>query len=574
VSGARRLGRGFNPLLLQIAAVIAGGAVVVGIALYTGDVVERSSHNATDESQAALLASEITSQIDSLSVFGLRSEEVSASGTGAPTLGLADAIAAHEALSTARQEAVELHRLIGSDKTLQIMGAAGEAADGLDEFITARSPETYGLLETRLAGLRGLSAAEAPRLHASAEGHQATLLDATSNARLATIIAAVVSAMCVAAATLIIGRRLRHALETVEGEKARLVETSRIMQRRNEQFGALYQVVSEVTETLSMKYVVKTTIHEARKLVGADAVTLRRLENGDLIVAGSEGDVEMSLAALTPIQLGMGVVGRAAKRGKTTRLDSGAAAHMIDGERIDGMESGIVVPLIVGARVVGALSCWSRETEHFNTDDERILEMMASQVATAIVSADTHEQTERDAHEDALTTLPNRRQLHEDLRGPLLNGALNDHPLAIAMVDIDHFKRFNDDYGHKVGDVTLQRVAEVLRASVRERDRVYRFGGEEFLIVFDGVASDDAMKLAERVRSAVQRTPLTGDSMQPVGPVTISIGVAVFPDHGRDVDELIDVADRAMYASKEMGRNRVTLSGAEPEAAALEAAAA
>lgn len=567
-----RLRHGFNPLVIQLAAVVAGGAVVVGIALYTSEVVERSSHNARDESQAALLASEITSQVDSLAVFGLRTE----GGTAAPstpTLDLADAITAHEALSAAATDATELHRLIGSDKTLQIMGASEEAASGLDAFITAPGPETYAGLRTRLAGLRGLSAAEAPRLHASADGHQATLLDATSNARLATLIAAIASALCVAAATLIIGRRLRHALEVAEGEQARLVETSRIMQRRNDQFGALYQVVSEVTETLSMKYVVKTTIHEARKLVGADAVTLRRIENGTLLVAGSEMDVDTTVVGLTGIALGTGVVGRAAKRGKTTRIDSGATSHMIEGERIDGMESGIVVPLIVGARVVGALTCWSREKEHFNTDDERILEMMASQVATAIVSADTHEQTERDAHQDALTTLPNRRQLHEDLRGPLLTGALNDHPLAVAMVDIDHFKRFNDEYGHKVGDITLQRVAEVLRASVRERDRVYRFGGEEFLVVFDGVAADDAMKLAERVRAAVQRTPLTGDGMQPVGPVTISIGVAVFPDHGRDIDELIDVADRAMYASKEMGRNRVTLSGAEPEAAALEMAA-
>jgi diguanylate cyclase (GGDEF)-like protein len=93
---------------------------------------------------------------------------------------------------------------------------------------------------------------------------------------------------------------------------------------------------------------------------------------------------------------------------------------------------------------------------------------------------------------------------------------------------------------------------------------VYRFGGEEFLIVFASAGAQDAIKLAERARVAVERTPLTGEALQPVGPVTISVGVALFPDHSHDMAALIDVADRAMYASKEMGRNRVTLAGSEP----------
>jgi len=265
------------------------------------------------------------------------------------------------------------------------------------------------------------------------------------------------------------------------------------------------------------------------------------------------------------VPLGQGLVGRAAKRGKTIRVDSDAEVQMADGERVAGMQSGIVVPLIVGARVVGTLGCWSRVTGCFDSDDERILEMMATQVATAIVSADTHEQSERDAHNDALTSLPNRRQLNEDLRGVLLEASHQDTPHAIAMVDIDHFKRFNDEYGHRVGDITLQKVADVLKSSLRDEDRVYRFGGEEFLIVYAGVTAENALKLAERARSAVERAPLTGETLQPVGPVTISIGVALFPDHGRDIEALIDLADRAMYVSKEMGRNRITLSGHEPE---------
>ena len=166
---------------------------------------------------------------------------------------------------------------------------------------------------------------------------------------------------------------------------------------------------------------------------------------------------------------------------------------------------------------------------------------------------------------DALTSLPNRRQLSEDLVGVWHEAASGGQPHAIAMVDIDHFKRFNDDYGHRVGDITLQKVAEVLRSSIRDTDQLYRFGGEEFLIVFANVGGEVALGLAERARASVERTPLTGETLQPVGPVTVSIGIALFPDHGPDFAALIDVADRAMYASKETGRNRVTLAGTDSE---------
>ena len=127
------------------------------------------------------------------------------------------------------------------------------------------------------------------------------------------------------------------------------------------------------------------------------------------------------------------------------------------------------------------------------------------------------------------------------------------------MVDIDNFKRFNDDFGHRVGDITLQKVSDVLRSTIRQGDHVYRFGGEEFLVVFEGARSPLATELSERLRIAVERTVLTGEHLEPVGPLTISVGLASYPDDGVRLEELIDLADRAMYASKESGRNRVTV---------------
>ncbi|MBI5284077.1 MAG: sensor domain-containing diguanylate cyclase [Chloroflexi bacterium] len=553
-----------NPLAVQGAAVVAAGFAVVAITLFTSGVVERSSRHARNDSNAALLAWEIRAEMDQVALLQL--DSVLAPGSeGEPSarISLQDAIAAHDAVAKAAARATELHQLIGSETTLQILGATGEARVALDAYLAAQTPQTFADLQTRLSALRILTAFEIPELSASAQSQQATLGSATSLARVAIIIAAITSAGCVGAATLVIGRRLRHALQSAESEKARLLQATRAMQRRNDQFAALYQIGSEVSESLSMRYVVQTTVREARNLVGADVVAVRRIVNGALVLAGTEQDVAADVAALGVVTLGSGLVGRAAKRGKTIRIDSGAAAQMCPEEHVPGIESGIVVPLIVGARVVGTLGCWSRRENHFDTDDERILEMMATQVATAIVSADTHEQSERSAHSDALTTLPNRRQLNDDLQGALLEATLSGKPHAIAMIDIDNFKRFNDDYGHKVGDITLQKVAEVLKSSIRDQDRVYRFGGEEFLVIFAGVDAENAMKLAERARAAVERAPLTGETLQPIGPITISIGIALFPDHGNDMATLIDLADRAMYGSKQGGRNRVTLASGE-----------
>ncbi len=565
VSGLRR---GLNPLLLQVTSVVVGAAVVIGIAQYTSDVVRRSSRNATNDAQAALLAAEITAEIDSMSLALVFSTVLA--GEDQPqqpfnNLTMGDAILAHDAVIAAEAKAKELHALIGSEATLQIRGAAVETSESLDAYIQSPSQDTFvTVLLPRLAALRFLAATESPRLQATAEGHQGTLLDASSNARLATIVAAFVSAAAVGVATLVIGRRLRRALEAARREQAQLMEASAVMQRRNDQFGALYQVVSEVTETLSMRYVVQTTVREARKLVGADAVVVRRLEDNDLILAASDYDPQYEPDDAQVISLGTGLVGRSAKRGKTIRVDEAVAKSKVEAEGFAAAESALIVPLIVGARVVGALACWSHNPHQFNSDDERILEMMASQVATALAAAGVHEETQHDAHHDALTMLANRRQLTEDLRGVLLEEAGVRSSLAVTMVDIDHFKRFNDDYGHRVGDIALQKVSEVLRASIREQDHLYRFGGEEFVAIFTGVGEEKAMQLAERMRAAVERTTLTGENLQPVGPITISVGVALYPNHGKDLDDLIDRADRAMYSSKEMGRNRVTRAGEEP----------
>jgi diguanylate cyclase (GGDEF)-like protein len=151
---------------------------------------------------------------------------------------------------------------------------------------------------------------------------------------------------------------------------------------------------------------------------------------------------------------------------------------------------------------------------------------------------------------DDLTGVGNRRRLDRDLAVEVRTG---DSPVAVIMVDVDHFKRINDEHGHDAGDTALRDVADVLRREVRTGDVVYRYGGEEFCVLLAKTNTTEAGQVAERIRFAVSEMPSAFDE-----PLTVSIGVAL--GKGEHVAETMLRADEALFKSKEGGRNRVTLA--------------
>jgi diguanylate cyclase (GGDEF)-like protein len=373
------------------------------------------------------------------------------------------------------------------------------------------------------------------------------------------------------ASALAVARLMRKPDEATHEDPALLAATESL-RKKNEQLEALYTVFSEITETLEIRYVIASTLRETIRLMRADMAVLRKVSGDELVSIGALASTGQEIQNIRNVSTGQGPTGRAFKRGRTVRIDEdgersmGPASAAMDNSGSPSaqtgrppLESGLIVPLIIGARVVGTISCWSQRKFAFDNDDEHILEMLASQVATAMVAADAMAKSERRAVTDPLTDLPNRLQFNDDLRGPLLDLSLDGRNALIAMADIDHFKRFNDDYGHNVGDIALQKVAGVLRSMVREGDHVYRYGGEEFVFIFCDAGPDQAAILAERVRRAVEATTLLDDHGNEIGPITISIGVAQMPNHGRDVAALIELADIAMYKAKSTGRNRVVI---------------
>jgi diguanylate cyclase (GGDEF)-like protein len=145
----------------------------------------------------------------------------------------------------------------------------------------------------------------------------------------------------------------------------------------------------------------------------------------------------------------------------------------------------------------------------------------------------------------------------------------------VLMLDIDHFKQLNDTYGHEAGDVVLREVAGVMRQAVRSEDTICRYGGEEFVAILPELSVDDALTRAESIRHQVSELRLyyRGEALREI---TISIGLAVYPQNGESLDQLLSLADRALYEAKHLGRNRVVLAEhvAAPQPAQADSAVA
>ncbi len=169
---------------------------------------------------------------------------------------------------------------------------------------------------------------------------------------------------------------------------------------------------------------------------------------------------------------------------------------------------------------------------------------------------EANHQLQHDAEHDALTGAYNRHRLEGDLQGELSRAKRHDHPLSLIMFDIDHFKRINDELGHIVGDYVLKTLARTVWELLRKHDAMFRYGGEEFLLLLPETDLDGALAVAEKARSTIEALPLTYNGRVLPG-VTVSLGVATAPQHGKTVADLLEAVDAALYQAKQGGRNLV-----------------
>ncbi|HET6434455.1 MAG TPA: sensor domain-containing diguanylate cyclase, partial [Xanthomonadaceae bacterium] len=248
----------------------------------------------------------------------------------------------------------------------------------------------------------------------------------------------------------------------------------------------------------------------------------------------------------------------ALRRGQVHRLDDPrtgiACAHVdVAGAAADAWS--LCLPLLAQGTPLGLLHVSGDAT----TDREQaqaLLGHVAEQLGLALVNLQLRDKLRTQSLRDPLTGLHNRRYLDEALPREIDRCLRRGTPLAVLMLDVDHFKTFNDSHGHAAGDALLATIGQVLQDSVRGEDLVCRYGGEEFTVVLTETARDGALKRAEQIRAAIGRVTVE-HLRQTLGPRTVSIGLAMLSEHGETPEALLHAADHALYRAKAEGRDRI-----------------
>ena len=220
-----------------------------------------------------------------------------------------------------------------------------------------------------------------------------------------------------------------------------------------------------------------------------------------------------------------------------------------------GANSIIYLPMVVKDEITGCLVVASRRADAYNARQVRLLERLALQIAAPIENLKLYATAEQRARVDELTGLFNRRHFDEQFKAEVARHSRYNQELSLLMLDLDSFKTYNDIFGHPSGDRLLKEIGEILNSSIREGDQVFRYGGDEFVVLLPQTRDEAAFIVAERIRESVMDEMSRKEST-----VRVSIGLACYPADGVMMSEIVTVADTALYYAKSTGGNRTCLS--------------
>ena len=232
------------------------------------------------------------------------------------------------------------------------------------------------------------------------------------------------------------------------------------------------------------------------------------------------------------------------------------------------------VPLVAQGETLGILhvsngpSGHGKANEDRMTDKFRLTKNFAENIGLAIANLKLKDAMRNMSIRDPLTGLFNRRYAEESMAQEIVRAKRQSTQLAVMMLDIDHFKQFNDNFGHDGGDAVLRELGVYLKKEVRGSDVACRYGGEEFLLLLSSTTMEGARMRAEHLRDGVKLLGVR-HARENLGMITISVGMAVFPDHASEADALVKAADIALYQAKRGGRDRVIVFAGKADQTAL-----
>jgi diguanylate cyclase (GGDEF)-like protein len=333
-------------------------------------------------------------------------------------------------------------------------------------------------------------------------------------------------------------------------EHARLHSLER---RRAEQLEAINAVARQTTAVVDLDELLTVVCHLLLEWFRMDHVAVLLVEGETLRLRAHEGHLTPSFTMGAKLSPGTGLAARA--------LTTGRSVMENDVANVDGYVTGfaetqseICVPLIFFGEKLGVLALDSARKNAFDAEDKQPLESVADMCAAAIQNASNFDRMKQLAYVDGLTGMHNRRFFEMRIVEELERAGRFQGRLSVIMVDIDNFKKLNDEFGHLLGDEILRSVSSVLKQQLRKMDMVCRYGGDEFAILVPETTGDNALRVAEKLRRQIETHDFPGVPR----PVTISCGVADYPTHGVTRDEVVAAADSALYTAKQVGRNRVS----------------
>lgn len=351
----------------------------------------------------------------------------------------------------------------------------------------------------------------------------------------------------VVASKLISNARMRKVLETTAHQGETIYQISKLLAAENYTRGVLGVLIDNLR-----------TVFDADRLIICDFVA-DKASGRVLKIAGEGGDLKEGL--LFPIDDPLSLYGMVFVH-KTEYLEAGVLRenryrfHKTE-EKEHAPAEVLVAPLLdESSNILAVIGLESNSPGRFETRSIVLLQTILANASSALTRANLFTKLERQATIDGLTKVPNHRHFQDTLDKYLAKHQQLKKPLGLLLMDIDHFKKFNDTYGHPVGDKVLQVVAATIARTIRVNDFVARYGGEEFVVVIDAEPGL-ILQMAERIRVAIETQSLDHEGKELK--VTVSIGASFYPLDATTKKDLIEFADQAMYKSKESGRNRVTL---------------
>lgn len=326
-------------------------------------------------------------------------------------------------------------------------------------------------------------------------------------------------------------------------------------QKKAAQLTAINAIAQQATAVLDLKELLSKVCYLIQEAFHISHVSVLLKEEDNLVLRAHHGELTPLIQEGGRLPMEKGCWGRALEQGKTIvennigNLPESVGLYKETASRM-------CIPLVSFGQTLGALMLDSANGSAFHPNDMQPLESVADICSTAIQNAHYVERVKQLAYIDGLTGIFNRRYFELRIAEEIERARRFETGMAVIMVDIDQFKRLNDEFGHLLGDEVLRQVSSLFHQHVRKIDVVCRYGGEEFAILLSQTDAQQGAGVAEKLRRLVETWQFPGVPR----PVTISAGTAAYPDHGSSRDELVKAADAGLYAAKQAGRNRVLLA--------------